>query len=283
MAQYLQLEKRTSGQVDTGDPVVFNVQLQSGGGGITYNDLTGVITFALPGVYYLNWYVAQQTGLATDGSNFDIVTSNAVPDIVGSNHVKISQTSGFAIIETTTAGVTARLVNVADERATLSDTTMVKAALAVFGIPEGSGEPPALGYLQAQVTDEYLTIDPFDPVVFDAVISDDPYEIVTTDGTEFILANPGTYLVNWHIPLDATDTEGFAGFTLTLNTVPHSSMRIPVAIGVVYGSALVEVTEDDSILTLANSYDDIIRITEQATIVITQISDGAPPEPEPEP
>ena len=275
MVRFLHLEKRNAGAVAVNGTVLFNVELQSGGG-ITYDTGTGVITFSTPGVYYLNWFVAQQTGLATDGSNFAVVVAPNT-QYVGSNHVKISQTSGFAIIETTQANVNARLVNVANAPATLSDTTQVKAAIAVFGISSDSSDT-RLGYLQAQVGAMVL-LGTDDPVDFDVEISRDPLDIVTQSGTEFVLANPGTYLVTWEIPIDATDTKDFANITLLLNGVTHSTAHVTLPIGVLSGSAMIVSQDTDGTLEFINTTDDPVRITEKANIVITQITRFAPPPP----
>ncbi|MDR2168103.1 MAG: hypothetical protein LBE35_09695 [Clostridiales bacterium] len=272
MVQFLYLERKDPGVIPVNAAVEFDEPLQTSGTDITYDTETGEITFVVPGDYHINWFVAQMTGLATDGSNFAIVTSNAAEDVIGSNHVKVSQTSGFAFVKTATANVTAKLVNASNAAATLSDTTDVKAALAVFGMAPPAAPAAPLGYFQAQVSGEYFIVEPEEAVDFDQDVASDPGGIITKEDTEFTLANPGVYHVTWEIPVDATEMEGFAGFTLTLNGTPHSAMRVPLAIGVVSGSAVVVTTTADSVLELVNSYEDTVRITEQANIVIVQIS-----------
>ena len=280
MVQYLQLEKRSSGAVNTNDSVDFNVLVQSGGSAISYDMATRHITFHESGVYYLSWFVAQQTGLATDGSNFAIITSAQAgpPGITGSNHIKISQTNGFAIIKTDVPNVTAQLVNVSDASAQLSNTAHVKAGLAVFGLPS-SLDSPVLGYMQAQVSAATVTLQDGAPIYFDYLIEHDPDMIVDKNNTQFILKNPGTYLVTWEIPVDATDTKDYADITINYNGTAHSTAHIPLPIGVLSGSAMIVNTAASGIVELFNTTGDIVRITGKANIVITQITKQGSPAP----
>ena len=279
MIQYLQLEKRNTGIVNTNQTVLFDTNLQSSGNNISYDYATGDITFHVAGVYHINWFVAQQTGLATDGSNFAIIQSlDNMPRVIGSNHVKISQTSGFAIIKTGAADIKVRLANVSNAAATLSDTTQVKAGLAVYRI-DSDTTTANLGYLQAQVTTAEL-LDDLDPVNFDNLISQDPGKIVDQDLTEFKLANPGTYLVNWEVPVQATNAKDYVELTLNLNAAPVSTARIPLPIGVLAGSAMVVNSDVDGMLTLTNTTGDHVKITGMSNIVITQITElPVPPTP----
>ena len=141
MVSYLQLERTADGVVNVNDPVVFDNVLLSNGSQISYNTTTGEITFNEPGYYYIDWFVAPQFGLTTDGSNFAIVTSDNDPELTGSSHVRVSPTIGFAIIEVTAPGKTAQLINTSDNSLTLSQAVNTKAALAVFAIAVQSFSP----------------------------------------------------------------------------------------------------------------------------------------------
>lgn len=282
MVQYLQLERTTVGHINTDAPVLFNVEVQKGGTHINYNNANGVITFTTVGVYYLNWFVAQQTGLATDGSNFAIRKSAL--DVVGSNHIKISQTSGFAIVHVTAANQTVVLVNVADAPASLSDVALVKAGLAVFGVADDGGSPSPgepLGYLQAQVSNGPVTLHDDEMIDFNDIITRDPDDIVTqhNGNHRFILAEAGTYLVTWEIPVAATDVNAFARVSLLLDGNVHSVSFRPTALGVVSGSAMVVNTQADAELYLINSTGDEMEIDSLANVVITQISKLSMPTP----
>ena len=136
MISCLQLERTTDGVVDTNDTLVFDNVLLINGTNISYDAISGEILFNAAGYYYVEWFVAPQFGLTTDGSNFAIVTSESGPGLTGSSHVRVSPTFGFAIIEVTTPGKTAKLINTSDNSLTLSQVVNTKAALAVFAIAE---------------------------------------------------------------------------------------------------------------------------------------------------
>ena len=115
--------------------VIFDSIVSSEGTQISYNDSTGTITFNAPGYYYIDWYVAPQFGLTTDGSNWAIKTTIGGLTFIGSSHSKISATIGFAIFRAA-AGETAQLVNVSDGPITLSQAVEAKAGLIVYSVAE---------------------------------------------------------------------------------------------------------------------------------------------------
>jgi len=285
MIPYLQLEMRTAAtQVAPNAAVVFDTSLLNNGSDISYNNSTGVITFSMVGVYYLNWFVAQQTGLAVDGSNFAIVASDdadGFPGIRGSAHVKISQTSGFAVIDVATAGKSVRLVNKSGFGATLSQAAQVKAGLAVFALTD-SVAPSALGYAQAQLSEsEAANLSPIadgTPVIFDEIIVADQNDIVEYDNVTgiFTLNSAGTYLVTWEIPVSATDANDYVYMSLLVDGDEYSVCHMPLPIGVLSGSAVVAIELDETTtiatLQLVNSSGDLVEITDLCNMVVTQIS-----------
>jgi len=133
MVSYLQLERTAGGTIEVQEPVVFDAVLSSGGTQIAYNTATGELSFNEAGHYYIDWFVAPQFGLPTDGSNFAIVTSDGAV-LTGSSHVRVSPTVGFAIIEVTLPNTVASLINTSDSGLTLSQAVNTKAALAVFAV-----------------------------------------------------------------------------------------------------------------------------------------------------
>jgi len=133
---YLELEKSAAAgdlvAVNPDDPIVFDIVVSSGGSQITYDYNTGEITFHAEGFYYFDWYVAPQYGLTTNGSNWAVQTSGGQTRI-GSSHIKVSSTVGFAIMRIE-AEETARLVNVSDSALTLSQAVLSQAALIVYSV-----------------------------------------------------------------------------------------------------------------------------------------------------
>jgi len=115
--------------------VVFDSIVSSEGTYIDYDTGTGTITFNAAGYYYIDWYVAPQFGLTTDGSNWAIKTSIGDLTFIGSSHTKVSATVGFAIFKAA-AGETAQLVNVSDGPISLSQAVQAKAGLIVYSVAE---------------------------------------------------------------------------------------------------------------------------------------------------
>jgi hypothetical protein len=271
MIHYLQLERAAAGFIDANDPVIFESVLSCKGTNITYDPATGIITFTAVGTYFFNWFVAQQTGLSTNGSNFAIVTSDSDPDIGGSSHVKISPASGFAVVEVTTPGKTVMLVNKATHRATLSSSVAVKAALSVFGV--ASTDQVNVGYLQAQVSAATVLLDEDESIIFDELIANDINDGVIIDPVtdDIVISTPGTYLITWEIPIDSTDVNDTVSLSLTFNDVPYSTSYRPLPIGVVSGSAVAAIEDADTVVKIVNTSGDKVNITRYSNIVISQI------------
>ena len=118
--------------VEEGGALLFDTVVSSGGTGIGY-DFAGTITFNEAGFYYIDWFVAPQHGLTTNGSNWAIQTGDGRLSLIGSSHTKVSATTGFAILEAA-AGDTVQLINVSDGALYLSEATEAKAGLAAYGI-----------------------------------------------------------------------------------------------------------------------------------------------------
>ena len=136
---YLQLERLnpadTAVAVQPDAALVFDTILSSDGMGtqLDYDTGTGTITFLEAGYYYIDWFVAPQFGLTTDGSNWAIQTYISGLNIIGSSHTKVSATTGFALFNAA-ANETAQLVNVSDSALYLSQAVQCKAGLIVHGV-----------------------------------------------------------------------------------------------------------------------------------------------------
>lgn len=137
MASFIELARLLPADQGVVVPVngilVFDTIVSSDGTSISYNTDTGVITFNTAGFYFIDWYVAPQFGITTDGSNWAIQTTISGLTYKGSSHTKVSVTTGFSIINAA-AGETARLVNVSSGALTLSEAVQSKAALVTYNI-----------------------------------------------------------------------------------------------------------------------------------------------------
>lgn len=126
--------------------LMFDTIVSNEGTMISYDANTGIITFNEAGFYYLDWFVAPVFGLTTDGSNWAIQTSQSQLTIIGSSHVKVSVTTGFAILDVE-AGETARLINVSDGAISLSQAVKSKAGLVVYNVASQVTTRDGLRYL----------------------------------------------------------------------------------------------------------------------------------------
>lgn len=119
--------------VPENDTLIFDTIVSNEGLQISYNASTGIITFNEAGYYYVDWYVAPQFGLTTDGSNWAIETALSGMTIIGSSHTKVSATTGFAILDAE-ENETIRLVNVSDGALSLSQAVQSKAGLVAYSV-----------------------------------------------------------------------------------------------------------------------------------------------------
>jgi len=296
--------------IEAGDAIPFDNQL-SMSTDIDYDDQTGRFTIKTAGTWLVNWFVAPQTGLSPEGSNFGIAIYEPIEDIddpdypglmapqfiVGSGHVKISATSGFTVIDVSSAqvglgGVVFDLQNTSDQDAALSERTQVKAGLAIFGSIKDASSVMAYGQWQALGWDKMenpYNLAHEEAIKFNAAILP-PLGITAQDSEDgggrigddiFILDKPGVYQVSWEIPIEATNTVESVELVLQLNdTTIYSKSYSPLPIGVVSGTAIVSTTTEGEKLSFlniqANDTGDIIQIGNYANLAIHQISEVSP-------
>ena len=105
----LQIERTITGSVVASANVIFDSTVYLAGN-ISYNNITGVITFNEAGRYLINWWVATQTTTSTNGAVFAL--SSSIGDFLeGVSPIKTGEVVGVGIINVVTAPVTVSLVN----------------------------------------------------------------------------------------------------------------------------------------------------------------------------
>ena len=261
---------------------------------VTYDEDTGVFGIKRAGVYLVNWFMSQQTGLSHQGSNFAIVIDPERADsqsIIGSGHVKISSTSAFAIITVTeseaasTTGKQFVLKNISSHDAALSERNHVKAGLSVFGIAD---DMFSMGYGHWQASGWDKVTDPYDLAHMEAIKFNNalltPVGITATDsgaGTRtgfdtFSLQNPGVYQISWEIPVESSYMVESVELALELDgTTVFSRAYNPLPVGLISGTAIVKTTAFGTNLQLLNyqpNDGDIIQIGNYANLAIHRIS-----------
>lgn len=264
---------------------------------IIYDETAGIFGIKRAGVYFVSWFVSQQTGLSHQGSNFAVVID---PDaatsqiIMGSGHVKISPSSAFALITVseaeaqTTTGKQFILKNVSSHDAALSERSQVKAGLSVFGIADDLFSKVAYGQWQASGWDKDTNpydLDDEQAIKFNNSLLN-PVGITATDSEAgsgirngfdiFTLLNPGVYQISWEIPIEASYLVDSVELALELNdSTVFSKAYHPLPVGIVTGTAIIVATEFNTNLKLVNYQPDdgdIIQIGNFANLTIHRIS-----------
>ena len=292
MVPYLQLERTTSGILANGhtkvlfdaSPVSIKNIDDSGNTVFSYNSNTGEIIFMRAGVYNLSWFVAPQTSHSLDGINFAVEISDPIrissgnPPILitASNHLKVSQLSGFAVIEITNPNTVVSLVNTSASPVTLSNFIQVTAGLSLFSITDSisSPTPPILGYLHAQgnASSGAIILDDEDFVAFSTLLSNDAEGIITaTSSQTFTLEVSGVYVVQYEIPCHSTAESHNVTFSLLVDGTPYSHALLPLPIGVLVGTAIITTTSDGVVLSIQNTTGDTVMIDTNVNLVITQV------------
>lgn len=146
----LQLQNTVPLNVASGSPVLFNETLVDSDPNLSYNPVTGTISFAGAGEYYVSWFVAVKTAGGALGADFSVVTNEPVPTYyTAGSGFKNSEIFGFALLSVT-AGFAVTLQNSSASEAGLSDTVQVNAGIGVMlaaqpGATGPTGETGATG------------------------------------------------------------------------------------------------------------------------------------------
>ncbi|MBP1924211.1 hypothetical protein J2Z76_000064 [Sedimentibacter acidaminivorans] len=132
----LQVERSTAGVVGINDNVVFDTIAYSSGN-ISYNSLTGVMTFNEAGRYVFNWWVATQISSSSNGTAFALSSSQG-DFSEGASPIKTGEVVGVGIIDVTSAPVTVSLVNGSSSLVYYSPVVPITATLVVIqdDVPE---------------------------------------------------------------------------------------------------------------------------------------------------
>jgi hypothetical protein len=139
----LQIERLTAGNVASGTNVIFDNIVYTAGN-ISYNGVTGIITFNEAGRYVLDWWVATQAALTTNGVVFALSSSQG-DFLEGSSPIRVGEVIGIGIIDVISAPVTVTLDNASTGNIVYSAIVPVKATLMIvqddIGGPTGPTGP----------------------------------------------------------------------------------------------------------------------------------------------
>ena len=105
----LQIERTLAGRIGVEENVIFDNTVYSAGN-ISYDSVTGVITFNEAGRYLINWWVATQSSQSPSGVVFALSSSQG-DFLEGDSPAKTGEIVGVGIINVSAPPVTAFLVN----------------------------------------------------------------------------------------------------------------------------------------------------------------------------
>ncbi|MCL2170437.1 MAG: hypothetical protein FWB74_10505 [Defluviitaleaceae bacterium] len=134
----------------SGEALTFDTHIAASGNDFSYND-DGSIDILSAGTYSVFWYVSNMTSQSTIGQSYELKREDLSSDepsfvrVAGtSNHIKVSQTPGFAIVDVAQSDIDAQgrvrvaLINTSDAATELTFFTP-KAGILFFGL-----EPEAI-------------------------------------------------------------------------------------------------------------------------------------------
>jgi len=106
-----------------------------------YEAETGTITLLKAGSYFVNWSVAQMTGLSRNGQSFELLIQEEGAELTrqatSHSHFKQASALGFSIVKLDSTQIPAKLSlkNAADHDVALSTKNPVVASLSLYGTP----------------------------------------------------------------------------------------------------------------------------------------------------
>lgn len=116
--------------IESNEKVIFN-NIKYAAGDISYDTTTGELTLSSEGRYVINWWLAVQFSLSTNGAAFALETSQG-DLIIGNSPIKTDEVYGIGIIEVTTAPVTVALKNIGTGPIYLSSSIPLQGSLVLF-------------------------------------------------------------------------------------------------------------------------------------------------------
>ena len=139
--------------------------------------------------------------------------------------------------------------------------------------------PPELSGMGAQLrVANNIYVDDGEEIVFDIILSRNSSDI-TYNGTtgRFCLRKKGTYLINWDVAVEGSYYRPFIRLALIANNTVIGSSTLPVTVGQLSGTSLLNVGDMPVELSLINNTEDRIQLSgfaPVANITITKVTNS---------
>ena len=141
---------------------------------------------------------------------------------------------------------------------------------------------PSLLGLQAQLEDcpLHFQLEDGQAVPFDTLTHRSAQDIhFVKNQSAFYLTKPGVYLINWQVSFTGSNISPSVGFAIQIDGELRHQFALPVSVGFISGSALLEVNRR-SRLSLINNSGDVVALSNvlpTASITITRAGCVCPP------
>lgn len=120
-----------------------------------------------------------------------------------------------------------------------------------------------------------------EPVVFNRMLEKTGNVIgYKKERGEFLLKQPGLYLIHWNLAIDGCDEEAYPRFAILVNDDEFSDASLPSVQGQLTSSCYIVVKENPVVLTLTNKTTQTVHLSESSPIAnlnILQIKEGCIP------
>ncbi len=237
----LQIERSATGSVTTGSNIVFDAVAYSTGN-ISYNSMTGVITFNEVGRYVVNWWAAIQDALSVNGVVLALSSSQG-DFFEGNSPNKTSEVYGTGIIDVAVAPTTLSLVNASTGTVFYAVQVPLTATLVVIEDDPGASAA-TFGYVYNPTATE-TAIELGSDFIFQ---NNGPINGIThTAGTsQIVVPAAGNYEINYTVAL-TSNTD--ANILIAVNGTVVSSTLVPTqsVLGEFSNSVILALSAGDSV------------------------------------
>lgn len=114
-----------------------------------------------------------------------------------------------------------------------------------------------------------------DTLMFDTVLNQTGQEITyNIENGNFIISEPGSYKIHWHVIVGGSDTSRFVNFAIKVNGAIYCGFPLPVTVGLVSGDVVLTTQQPNSVVSLCNNTQDPVRLSRHlpsANIIITTL------------
>lgn len=272
----MQIERLAAGSVAGSSNVIFDTIVYTDGN-ISYDTVTGVVTFNEAGRYPISWWVSTLSSASTVGAVFAVSTSQG--DLLeGASPIKTGEVVGFAIVDVAVAPVTMSLINASSALFAYSPAVPVKATLTIVEDDVLNPELFTPNGAQAQLVDAAGgTVADGATVIFDTLVNafgGVSYNPVTG---AFTIGSPGMYYVTWWVGADGAAASTFVDFTVQVNGTNLAAASSPIVSVQLNGSAIFLGAPGDTV-TLVNTTGDeafLGNIPVQANMIVMRVTPTA--------